>query len=70
VTEPDASAQVLAVLTEAQQKVFAQIPLDHAVSLEALAECGLPVKEILQALTILEIKGLIYTLPGGLVSRR
>ncbi len=66
----DDSAEVLAQLSQRQREMFAQIPLDKAISAEWLTRCGYPAHEVMMALTIFEIKGLISSLPGGLYTRK
>lgn len=58
--EPDTS-----VLDETAKKVYGMIPEDAAVSADELSGLGIPAKDILSALTMLEINGFICALPGG-----
>ena len=66
----DHSAEVLATFSERQRDMFAQIPLDKAISADWLVRCGYPAHEVMMALTMFEIKGLISSLPGGLYTRK
>lgn len=66
----DASEQILKKLTETQQRVFAALPLDHAVPIDHITREGFSVGEVMAAMTILEIHGLTVTLPGGLYARK
>ncbi len=66
----DASQRVLESLTDTQRRVFAAIPIEGTVTVEYLAREGFSMSEIMASVTILEIKGLIQTLPGGLIGRR
>lgn len=66
----DDSAEVLAQFSQRQRDMFAQIPLDKAISAEWLTRCGYPAHEVMMALTMFEIKGLISSLPGGLYTRK
>lgn len=66
----DASERVLRSLTDTQRRVFEALPLDHAVAIDYLSREGFTTAEIMAAMTILEIKGLTVTLPGGLYSRK
>ena len=50
--------------------MFAQIPLDKAISADWLVRCGYPTHEVMTALTMFEIKGLLQSLPGGLYVRK
>ena len=51
-------------------KIFEALPLDHAVAIDYFTREGYTVGEIMAAMTVLEIKGLTVTLPGGLYSRK
>ena len=66
----DDSAAVLAQFSQRQRDMFAQIPLDKAVSADWLVRCGFATHEVMTALTMFEIKGLISALPGGLYTRK
>lgn len=66
----DNSAEILASLDEKYRKLFAELPVDRAIPLDALAKLGYSMGEILSTMTILEVKGLISSLPGGLYIRR
>ncbi len=65
---PDES--VLSTLTEEQRKIFDELPCDRPVTLDKLSTLGYPVGALMASLTILEIKGLIYSLPGGMYIRK
>lgn len=66
----DASERVLKSLTDTQRRIFEALPLDHAVAIDYLTREGFTTAEIMATMTILEIKGLTVTLPGGLYSRK
>ena len=66
----DASDRALKSLTEAQRRIFEALPLDHAVAIDYFTREGYSVGEIMATMTVLEIKGLTVTLPGGLYSRK
>ena len=66
----DDSAAVLAQFSQRQRDMFAQIPLDKAISADWLVRCGYPTHEVMMALTMFEIKGLVSSLPGGLYTRK
>lgn len=67
--EPDHSAKVLESLGERERRVFEAIPMDSPMSLDRLQSLGYNTGELLAALSLLEIRGLIQTLPGGLYCR-
>ena len=66
----DASERALKSLTETQRKIFEALPLDHTVAIDYFTREGYTVGEIMATMTVLEIKGLTVTLPGGLYSRK
>ncbi len=66
----DASSQVLDTLTKIQRGIFEALPFDHAVPIDYLTREGFTMSEIMASMTILEIKGLTVTLPGGLYMRK
>ena len=67
--EADHSAEVLQSLGERERKVFEAIPMDHPMAIDRLQSLGYSTGELLAALSLLEIRGLIQTLPGGLYCR-
>ncbi len=66
----DDSAELLASLDEKYRRLFAEIPVDRAVPLDKLAKLGYSIGEIMSVMTVLEVKGLVSSLPGGLYVRR
>ena len=66
----DDSMAALQSLDEKQRRIFDEMPLDRAISLDYLLKTGFKLGEIMSALTKLEIKGLISSLPGGLYTRK
>ncbi|MBQ9080007.1 MAG: DNA-processing protein DprA [Clostridia bacterium] len=66
----DHSAEVLASLDEKYRALFAEIPDDRAVTADALAKLGYSIGEVMTAMTMLELKGLVSSLPGGLYIKR
>ncbi len=60
----------VASLGEEQRAVFADIPCDKPVSVDVLVKCGHSIKGLMATLTVLEIKGLIQSLPGGMYIRK
>lgn len=53
-------------LTEEEAKVFSAMPNDRGITPDELARQGIPVAMVLVALTTLEIKKLVVSLPGGI----
>ncbi len=66
----DESRAALDSLSDKHRRIFDELPLDRAVSVDYLAKLGFKLGEIISALTVLEIKGLIASLPGGLYTRK
>ncbi len=66
----DNSSAALASLTDIQKKIFEDMPLDTAVSIDYLVKMGNNISTVMPTLTILEIRGLISSLPGSLYIRR
>ena len=65
-TAPDA---VLSSLTAAQLAVLQAIPDDRAITADRLSSLGYPYAEVIAALTMLEIMGLVQKLPGALYTK-
>ena len=53
-------------LTEDESRVLSAMPNDHGITPDDLARKGIPVAQVLVALTTLEIKKLVVSLPGGI----
>lgn len=66
----DDSAALLDTLDESTRRVFENLPIDKAVSIDALAALGINTGEAVTALTMLELCGLVSALPGGLYVRK
>lgn len=66
----DRSAKALESLTEKQRKIFDEMPLEGSVTLDYFTNAGFKMGEVMSALTVLEIKGLIIALPGALYARK
>ena len=66
----DGSSEIVASLDEIPRRVFEAIPADRAISLDKLMALGYKVNELIAATTVLEIKGLINSLPGNLYARK
>ena len=67
---PDASEPVLAALDDVTKQVFASLPMDGAMSPDGIALEGVSIGEVITALTLLELSGLVTSLPGGLYQRK
>lgn len=52
-------------VSETEKQVLAAMPQGHSVTGDEIARCGIPISKVLVALTTLEIKGLVVSLPGG-----
>ena len=61
--------QILSSLSPVQLAVMGTIPDDRPVSTDALNGLGYPIGEVIAALTMLEIRGLIRKLPGSLYTK-
>lgn len=57
-------------LTEEQRSVFSDIPCDKPVSVDTLVKSGHSIGTLMATLTVLEIKGLVSSLPGGMYIRK
>jgi predicted Rossmann fold nucleotide-binding protein DprA/Smf involved in DNA uptake len=57
-------------LTDEQRKIFNDLPCDKPTSVDALAKVGYNIGTLMASLTILEIKGLVASLPGGMYIRK
>ena len=66
----DDSKAALESLSEKQRKIFDEMPFDKAVPIDYLTKTGFKLGEVISALTVLEIKGLVASLPGALYIRR
>ena len=73
VVTSDAGA-ALSGLNDKQKRLLEMLPLDRSASLDELTRerdgQKLSVGEVLSAMTVLEIKGLVQSLPGGLYVRK
>ena len=65
----DRSQEILVSLDDTSRKVLEAMPLDRAVSPDALAATGLDMGDVMTALTMLELGGFVSSLPGGLYTR-
>ena len=62
----DDSAAALEALDDNCRRVFELIPIDRAVSADMLPLDEIDIGEIITAFTLLEVSGLIQSLPGGM----
>jgi len=65
----DGSNEAYKTLSPELRAVYDRIPSDTAVSIDRLTGDGLGVGDVISALTLLEIEGLVTSLPGGLYSK-
>jgi DNA processing protein len=61
--------EVLSSLSDIQREVLLAMPDDRSVSLDDLRGCGKSIGEVVAALTMLELLGLVEKLPGGLYTK-
>ena len=66
----DRSEEILASLSDRERRIFTEMPLDRAISIDRLSALGFSIGDIMTAMTILEIRGLVTSLPGGLYLRK
>lgn len=64
------SQDLLVSLDDTSRNVLEQMPLDRAVSPDAIAATGIDTGDVLTALTMLELGGFVSSLPGGLYVRK
>ena len=57
-------------LDDTAKRVLLEMPIDAAVSPDALTLAGLSAGDVITALTMLELSGLVVSLPGGLYLRK
>lgn len=65
----DRSMAALASLNETQRAVYDAIPQDEPISVDKLKRLGYPMGSLLAAVSVLQIKGLVRSLPGGMISK-
>ena len=64
------SQELLVSLDDTSRNVLEKMPLDRAVSPDAIAATGMDTGDVLTALTMLELGGFVSSLPGGLYVRK
>lgn len=65
----DRSGEALASLSEKYRKIFTDLPMDQPFSPDQIVKLGYSTVDVLTAMTVLEVKGLVRSLPGGLYQR-
>ena len=68
-SQPDDSAASLAALPNDCREVFEAMPIGRPVTADELCRAGFDIAQLMIAFTMLEVSGLITTLPGGLYCR-
>ena len=66
----DSSSALLATLDDTTRRVFESMPIDKAVSPDSLSALGIGIGDAITSLTMLELCGLVSSLPGGLYVRK
>ena len=66
----DDSRAILESLSEKHRRVFEEMPIDKAIPVDYLIKAGFRPVEVIAALTVLEVRGLISSLPGALYVRK
>lgn len=66
----DSSSSIIDGLDRVTKSIFESIPQDKAISADSISLPGVSVSEIITALTMLELYGLVSSLPGGLYIRK
>ena len=64
------NAALIASLDTNTRRILESLPLDKAISIDKIVLDGIGVTELITALTMLEIEGLVASLPGGLFIRK
>lgn len=67
---PAFDESLLEGLSEEQRRIFNDLPCDKPTSVDELAKGGYNIGMLMATLTILEIKGLVNSLPGGMYIRK
>ena len=65
----DRSAAAVASLNDTQRTILDAIPADEPIAVDKLKRLGYPMGALLAAISVLQIKGLVRSLPGGMISR-
>ena len=67
--QPDDSVASLAALPDDCREVFEAMPIGRPITADELCRSGFDIAQLMIAFTMLEVSGLITTLPGGLYCR-
>ena len=66
----DGSREAYASLSPELLAVYERLPSDNsAISIDRIARDGLSVGDVMSSLTLLELQGLVVSLPGGMYAR-
>lgn len=68
--ESDKTREILDGLDESVRRVFEDMPIDSSVSPDSLTQNGMSTSDVITALTMLELCGLVISLPGGLYMKK
>lgn len=68
--KPDGSSEFYEKLDPKEREILERIPIGASVSPDKITGNGLTVGEVISGLTMLEIQGLVESLPGGLYARK
>jgi DNA processing protein len=66
----DRSSAAVASLNETQRAILDAIPSEEPIAVDKLKHLGMPMGTLLAAISVLQIKGLVRSLPGGMISRK
>ena len=66
----DNTEEIISSLGDFEKEIFSEIPIDRAISMDALCALGYTIGDVMSALTLLEVKGLVMPLPGSLYIRK
>ena len=64
------SSEVMGLLDDITKRIFKSLPYDRSVTLDELVDEGVEVSTVITSLTMLELYGLVTSLPGGLYIRK
>ena len=67
--EGDRSCAAVASLNDTQRAVLEAIPSEEPIAVDKLKHLGYPMGTLLAVISVLQIKGLVRSLPGGMICR-